>query len=129
MSVLRFDLYLATSGPYQFAFASDQIEGTAPCPEFKADGAVRPGVLGIHEGMPIVHPGWFWGDEVASQLPQHLLLVRSGICALAVDTCRLERAMVEPPPTALYGSGMVFGLVATPEGLVPVLDLTCIPLS
>jgi hypothetical protein len=79
--------------------------------------------------MPIVHPGWLWGQVDVEQPPRHLLIVHTGACALAVDACRLERVVVDPPPAALAGSGMVFGIVHGVEGLVPVVDLAGVPLA
>ncbi len=123
------DVYVATSGPYRLAFVAAQIDSTAPCPSFDMHEAERPGVLGTHEGMRVVHPGWFWGQADVQQSPQYLLVVRTGICALAVDTCRLQRLVVDPPPAAISGSGLVYGLVNTAEGLMPVLDLARVPLA
>ena len=128
MSV-EIDVYVATSGPYQLAFAADQIESTGPCPAFASDEVERPGVLGIRGGMRVVHPGWFWGEIAMQQPPRHLLVVRSGMYALAVDTCQLLRLLIEPPPPVLAGSGMVFGLATTTGGPLPVFDLACVPLS
>ncbi|MDB5077382.1 MAG: hypothetical protein JWO42_3561 [Chloroflexi bacterium] len=123
------DLYVATSGPYRLAFVAAQIDSIVPCPSFDANEASRPGVLGTHEGMRVVHPAWFWGDVAMRQSPHHLLVIRSGICALAVDTYRLQRFVVDPPPSVMSGSGPVYGLVNTPEGLMPVIDLACVPLA
>jgi hypothetical protein len=123
------DVYVATSGPYRMAIAASQIDSTAPCPSFELSTIDRPGVLGVHEGMRVIHPGWLWGEVRVQQPPQYLLVVRSAVCALAVDTCRLTRVIVDPPPPALAGSGLIFGLVNTAEGLMPVFDLACVPLA
>jgi hypothetical protein len=123
------DVYLATSGPYRLAFVAAQIDSTAPCPSFELGDVNRPGVLGTHEGMRVVHPAWFWGQAAMLQPPFHLLVIRSGVCALAVDSFRLQRMVVDPPPSALSASGLVYGLVNTSEGLTPVIDLACVPLA
>jgi hypothetical protein len=124
------DIYVATSGPFRLGFAAAQVDSSGPCPSFDArDPEQRPGVLGVHEGMQVVHPGWFWGQVEAQQLPECLLVVRTGVCALAVDSCRLRRLAVEPPPAVLAGSGIVFGVVDAGEGLVPILDLARVPLA
>ena len=128
MSV-ELEVYVATSGPYRMAFAADQIESTRPCPAFAGHEGEQPGVLGTRDGLRVVHPGWFWGDAEVKQQPQYLLVVRSGMCALAVDTCQLQRLLIDPPPPVLAAGGMVFGLANTTGGLMPVFDLACVPLA
>jgi hypothetical protein len=123
------DLYVATSGPYRLAFVSAQIDSTAPCPAFDLGAVPRPGILGMHEGMRVIHPGWLWGQQRVEQLPRQLLVVRSGTCALAVDSYRLQRLAVEPAPAALAGRGLVYGVIPTADGLMPVLDLARVPLA
>jgi len=128
MSV-EIEVYVVTSGPYRLAFAADQIEASRPCPAFAGYEGEQPGVLGMRDGLRVVHPGWFWGEAEVKQQPRYLLVVRSGLCALAVDTCQLQRLLIEPPPSVLASSGMVFGLANPPSGLLPVFDLACVPLS
>lgn len=123
------DLYVATSGSYKLAFVSAQIDSAAPCPSFDPAQAERPGILGVHEGMQVIHPAWLWGQAPVQQAPRYLLVVRSGTCALAVDSYRLHRHIVEPPPAALAGRGLVYGLVRTSDGLMPVIDLAHVPLA
>ncbi len=128
MSV-ELEVYVATSGPYQMAFAADQIESTGPCPAFAREEAEQPGILGLCDGLQVVHPGWFWGQAEMQQQPQYLLVVRAGMGALAVDTCQLQRLPIDPPPPILAGNGMVFGLANTTGRPIPVFDLACVPLS
>jgi hypothetical protein len=123
------DLYVATSGPYRLAFVAAQIDSIAPCPPFASNVGSRPGILGTHEGMRVVHPAWLWGQVSMQQAPHYLLVIRSGICALAVDTYRVQRLVVDPPPSVISGSGLVYGLVNTAEGLLPVIDLAYVPLA
>lgn len=125
---LELDLYVASSGLYRLAFVSNQIDSTAPCPAFDLETVSHPGILGIHEGMRVIHPGWLWGQQRAEQPPRYLLVVRSGNCALAVDSYRLQRLAVEPAPVALAGRGIVYGLVPA-EDLMPVVDLARAPLT
>jgi hypothetical protein len=61
MSV-ELDIYVATSGPYCLGFAAAQIDCSSPRPSFEPHDPARPGILGVHEGMQVVHPGWFWGQ-------------------------------------------------------------------
>ena len=122
------DVYIATSGPYRLGFVSTQIASTAPCPSFDSSQVERPGILGAHDGMVVVHPAWLWGQAAMEQAPQQLLVVRTGVCALAVDSCRLQRVVIDPPPAAMAGSGVVFGIARTAEGMTPVVDLACVPL-
>lgn len=123
------DIYITTSGPYRFGFVAAQIASTAPCPEFDAGRVARPGILGLHDGVVVVHPAWLWGLTAMEQAPRQLLVVRTGACALAVDTCRLQRAAIEPPPAAMAATGVVFGIATTADGLTPVIDLACVPLA
>jgi hypothetical protein len=123
------DLYVANSGPYRLAFVSAQIASALPSPSFDLGGGERPGVLGAHDGMSVIHPGWLWGQTPAQTQPRYLLVTRSGRHALAVDSYRLQRHTVEPPPAILAGQGMVFGIVQTAEGVMPVLDLARLPLA
>jgi hypothetical protein len=63
------------------------------------------------------------------QPPHYLLVIRSGVCALAVDTYHVQRFVVDPPPSVISGSGLVYGLVNAAEGLMPVIDLAYAPLA
>jgi hypothetical protein len=126
---LELEVYVATSGPYRMAFAADQIESTRPCPAFAVAEGDQPGVLGTRDGLLVVHPGWFWGDAEVKQQPKYLLVVRSSMCALAVDTCQLQRLRIDPAPSVLADNGMVFGLAHASGGLMPVFDLAYVPLA
>jgi len=122
-------LFLVTSGSYRLAFVSEQISTMVACPSFDMDSVVEPGLLGSYEGMQVIHPGWLWGQEVAPQAPRFLLVLRTGSHALAVDTCRREQLQVQAAPAVCAGNGMIYGLISTPDGLAPVLDLSSMPLA
>jgi|NGEPerStandDraft_6_1074524.scaffolds.fasta_scaffold396719_1 hypothetical protein len=124
-----YDLYITSSGPYRLAFMASQIDMVLPCPDFPADEAWRDGVLGTHEGVQVIHPAWLWGNEGLPRHPRQLLVVRTGTCALAVDTCRMQHAAVEPLPAALAANCMLFGLIMGAEDITPVYDLACVPLA
>src|SRR4051794_15619995 len=107
------DLYVTTSGPYRLGFVAAQIDAVTASPTFDLASVRQPGVLGIHEGMRVLHPAWFWGDRPLVQPPHYLLVVHTGACALAVDTYRLQRVAVDPAPAVFGPTGVVYGLVAT----------------
>lgn len=126
---IDFDLYLTTSGQYRLAFVQSQIASVEVYPQLEPGPGAKPGMLGTYDGLRVVHPSWYWGATRTQQSPRFLLILRSGTHALAIDSYRIERLSVQPAPLVLSSRGLVYGVVGTPDGLTPVLDLACVPLA